>query len=182
VTGGTHESGFTENCLVVCHNPPPTAAYKFVYQIFQDGVYLELISFTHSPSHYPPSSPERREREDIPWASKLPGWVDFAFLGDSTTSISKIINDRAREDGSEVHYLPEINGGRETPDGKVLKWLISAPDTGLETGSVPFFCGDLTPRAWRVSRLHRVIFDDSMDKIFRFPLIHPQIHIMLPRP
>jgi len=92
---------------------------------------------------------ERRKRDSIPWASKLPGWIDFAFRGDSTASISEIINKRAREDGSGVEYLPEMKG-RERPDGKMLEWLISAPGAGLDTGSVPFFCGDITPREWRV--------------------------------
>lgn len=116
--------------------------------VFQDGVYLELISFTHPASHYPPSSPERHKRESNRWASKSPGWIDYAFLGNSTTSISDIINKRAAEDGSGVEYLPEKKGGRERPDGKVLEWVISSPKSGLE--GVPFFCGDITPRKWRV--------------------------------
>jgi hypothetical protein len=120
-------------------------------KVFQDGVYLELISFTHPASHYPPSSPERHKRESNRWASKSPGWIDYAFLGNSTTSISDIINKRAAEDGSGVEYLPEKKGGRERPDGKVLEWVISSPKSGLE--GVPFFCGDITPRKWRVSRL-----------------------------
>ena len=122
-------------------------------QVFQDGVYLELISFTHPLSHYPPSSPEHKKRESNPWASKLPGWIDYAFLGNSSTSISEIINKRAIEDGSGVEYLPEVKGGRERPDGKVLEWMISGPGPGLERGTVPFFCGDVTPREWRVSYL-----------------------------
>jgi len=134
VPGGTHTRGLTENALVV----------------FQDDVYLELISFTHLPSHYPPSSPERHERESHYWASKNPGWIDFAFLGNSTTSISKIINERANEDGSGVEYSPEEKGGRERPDGKVLEWVISAPVVGHGRGSLPFFCGDITSRKWRV--------------------------------
>lgn len=121
-------------------------------KVFQDGVYLELISFTHPASHYPPGSPERRERESIPWASKSPGWIDYAFLGSSTTSISHIINERARQDGSGAEYLPEQKGGRQRPDGNELVWVISAPRSGLVRGVVPFFCGDVTPRKWRVSR------------------------------
>jgi len=47
-----------------------------------------------------------------------------------------------------VEYSPEKKGGRERPDGKVLEWLISSPESGPE--GVPFFCGDITPRKWRV--------------------------------
>lgn len=125
--------------------------HQVIVQVFQDNVYLELISFTHAPSHYPPSSPEHHERESHVWASKLPGWIDFAFLGDSASSISKIINERADSEGSGVKYLPEQNGGRKRPDGKVLKWVISTAAVGHGRGIVPFFCGDVTPRKWRVS-------------------------------
>lgn len=50
-----------------------------------------------------------------------------------------------------MEYLPEMKGGRERPDGKVLEWVISGPGPKLERGTVPFFCGDVTPRHWRVS-------------------------------
>ncbi|KIM72282.1 hypothetical protein PILCRDRAFT_743071 [Piloderma croceum F 1598] len=43
-----------------------------------------------------------------------------------------------------------MKGGRERPDGKVLEWVISGPGPELERGTVPFFCGDVTPRYWRV--------------------------------
>ncbi|KIM76945.1 hypothetical protein PILCRDRAFT_825960 [Piloderma croceum F 1598] len=99
VPGGTHTGGLAENCLVV----------------FQDGVYLELFSFTHPLSHYPPSSPERE-----------------------------------KQDGSGVEYLPDMKGGRERPDGKVLEWVILGPGPELKRGTVLFFCGDVTLRHWRV--------------------------------
>ena len=75
------------------------------------------------------------------------------FLSKSTVSYSAIINKRAREEGSEVKYLEEVEGGRERPDGKVLKWVITTPAEKHESGTVPFFCGDITPREWRVSIL-----------------------------
>ncbi|EIW60945.1 uncharacterized protein TRAVEDRAFT_166054 [Trametes versicolor FP-101664 SS1] len=123
--GGTHADGLTANALV----------------ILADGVYLELIHFTRPP---PPDSTH-------PWAAKQPGWVDFAHLGNAgTPSISATINARAEAEGSGVHYAQEIPGGRTREDGRVLKWLISGiEDAGLR-GRLPFFCGDLTPRAWRV--------------------------------
>jgi len=128
-------------------------------QVIRDGLYLELIAFLHPIEHYPEGSEDRSRRESNPWASKLPGWIDYAFLGTSPT-ISKIINSRAQEEGSSVKYLAEVPGGRETPTGRVLKWLITGPDPTsnvedtAKNGSLPFFCGDITPREWRVPTEH----------------------------
>ncbi|KAG0706464.1 glyoxalase-like domain-containing protein [Suillus ampliporus] len=134
IPGGVHAGGLTENVLVV----------------LEDGVYLELISFTHPASHYPPGSPDRQKRDANPWAWKEPGWIDYAFLGSSSTSISELINARAKKDKSRIRYDPEVDGGRERSDGKVLKWRISAPSQDNGRGVAPFFCGDVTPREWRV--------------------------------
>ncbi|KAI0823894.1 glyoxalase-like domain-containing protein [Trametes gibbosa] len=129
--GGTHADGLTANALVV----------------FADGVYLELLHFTRPPSEDSDST--------HPWASKQPGWIDFAFLGNGgTPSVAATINARAATDGSAVRYAEEVRGGRTQEDGRVLEWLISAPlpvegQTGVR-GQLPFFCGDLTPRKWRV--------------------------------
>lgn len=124
--GGTHADGHTANALVV----------------FPDGTYLELLHFTIAP---PPDSSN-------PWAHKQPGWIDFAFLGnDGTPSVAATINSRAAADGSGARYAPEARGGRTREDGRVLEWLISAPDGDGARGQLPFFCGDLTPRGWRVS-------------------------------
>jgi len=135
--GGTHAGGLTANALVV----------------FDDGVYLELISFTHPASYYPPGSPGRILRDSHTWAQKSPGWIDFAFLGNGShvesEKISKTINERGRQDGSGVLYDPEQDGGRTRPDGQILKWLISAPESDRR-GVLPFFCGDVTPRSLRV--------------------------------
>lgn len=119
--------------------------------MFADGVYLELISFTHPASYYPPGSPERAKRDGNPWASRSLGWIDFAFLGNGSRSesIAHVINQRGREEGSGVRYEAEQDGGRTRPDGKILKWLISAPQVE-KRGVLPFFCGDVTPRSLRV--------------------------------
>ncbi|KAG5639176.1 hypothetical protein H0H81_006080 [Sphagnurus paluster] len=137
IPGGTHTDGLTANALV----------------ILADGVYLELIAFTYPPWHFPPGSPERRERDAHPWASKIPGWIDYAFLGNGSLSsrISDIINERARHDHSGVTYAPEWASGRQRTDGRALRWVISAPDEQKHgRGTLPFFCGDITPRGWRV--------------------------------
>ncbi|KAJ7348960.1 glyoxalase-like domain-containing protein [Mycena albidolilacea] len=133
--GGVHADGLTENSLV----------------ILSDHVYLELISFTKPPEAYPPSSPSRRKRESHKWASRAPGWIDYAFLGNGSLTpperISDIINGRTSVDSAPL-YLEEVPGGRTRPDGEVLKWVISAP--AMPTSILPFFCGDLTDRRKRV--------------------------------
>ncbi|KAK7024016.1 Zn(2)-C6 fungal-type domain-containing protein [Favolaschia claudopus] len=136
VDGGVHADGLTENSLV----------------ILRDEVYLELISFTKPPEAYPPSSPSRRERESHKWASKSPGWIDYAFLGNGSLTpggrISDAINGRAKDDDMDPLYLDEVPGGRTRADGEVLKWVITAPTK--RNSILPFFCGDLTNRSRRV--------------------------------
>lgn len=124
-----------------------------VMKVFADGLYLELLSFKHEPSHYPPGSPARIKRDTHPWANKPLGWIDYAFLGNGshTIRISDIINDRAKKDGSGAFYEAEENGGRKRTDGKVVRWLISTPQENK--GTLPFFCGDITPRDLRVRLL-----------------------------
>ena len=126
VPGGDHMEGGTANALVV----------------FADGTYLELIHFVAPPA---PDNPH-------PWAQRKPGWVDLAFLGNAgTPSVAKTINDRAQAEGSPVQFVGEMPGGRTLEDGTVLKWLISGAIGEGVRGKLPFFCGDITPREWRVS-------------------------------
>ena len=149
-------------------------------QMLQDGAYLELISFTHPASHYPPGSPDRRKRDANPWAWKEPGWIDYAFLGSSSTSISELINARAIEQESSIRYDPEVDGGRVRSDGKVLKWQISAPTQEHVRGTAPFFCGDVTPRKWRVRALSHTstsaAVSDRRARCFRSHSIPPLMH------
>ncbi|KAJ8094506.1 hypothetical protein PM082_010940 [Marasmius tenuissimus] len=137
VRGGKHTDGLTENVQVA----------------LSDGVYLELISFIHPVSWYPPGSPERLKRENHKWAGMPHGWIDYAFLGNGTEKegerISDIVNDRATSDGSGDIYIPETRGGRERPDGQMVKWLLTSPITN-KVATVPFFCGDVTDRLLRV--------------------------------
>ncbi|KAF9009562.1 glyoxalase-like domain-containing protein [Cyathus striatus] len=144
IPGGTHADGLTANALVV----------------LSDHIYLELISFTHSISHYPPGSPIRKQRESHAWANKEPGWIDFAFLGNGVAQpgtesqrISDAINNRGKEENTGVVYESEVPGGRTRPDGQILKWVITAVSKDLskcKRGTWPFFCGDVTPRQLRV--------------------------------
>ncbi|KAJ7700893.1 glyoxalase-like domain-containing protein [Mycena rosella] len=135
IDGGVHADGFTANSLV----------------ILKDHAYLELISFTHPPEAYPPSSPARRARDSHKWAARAPGWIDYAFLGNGSLTapnrISDVIN--GRRDASDAPlYVDEVPGGRTRPDGEVLKWVISAP--AKKDSILPFFCGDVTDRQLRV--------------------------------
>ncbi|KAJ7272889.1 glyoxalase-like domain-containing protein [Mycena rebaudengoi] len=132
INGGVHADGLTANSLV----------------ILGDHAYLELISFTKPVEAYPPSSPSRKQRENHKWASRSPGWIDYAFLGngsfDPPHRISDIVNGRAES----PLYLEETSGGRTRPDGEILKWIITTPVKA--TSILPFFCGDVTDRHLRV--------------------------------
>ncbi|KAI0293343.1 glyoxalase-like domain-containing protein [Multifurca ochricompacta] len=146
IAGGTHADGLTANSLI----------------IFPDGPYLELISFTHPESHYPPSSPFHDARRSHPWANKGFGWVAYSFLGapHATPTLSAILNGRLQEVGSGTRYAPEVAGGRRRPDGVELKWEITAPARWAEKEGgtrLPFFCGDVTPRELRVPTRPRSI-------------------------
>ena len=162
IPGGQHMGGMTANALVVSMYKQPIALLITLrtidVQIFQDGVYFELVCFTQEPSSYPPSSPERHKRETHPWATAPPGWLSYALLGTSTVerSISAVINARAQREGSDVVYNPEVSMGRVRPDGRALQFLLSVPDARHGLNVLPFFCGDVTPREWRVCAYYLV--------------------------
>jgi Glyoxalase-like domain len=124
-----------------------------------DGPYIELLSFTHPESHYPPSSPAHEARRTQPWANKPCGWVGYAFLGGAASPpqplppLSTLLNTRLRDEGSSTRYEAEVPGGRRRLDGIEIKWEITRPATmGEKVGGtrLPFFCRDLTRRELRV--------------------------------
>jgi len=121
-----------------------------------DGAYLELISFTHPESHYPPSSPSRDARRRQQWANKECGWVAYAFLGAprAPQPLSALLNERLSGAGSNTRYAPEDAGGRTRSDGVEIQWEITPPARWAEKEGgtrLPFFCGDVTPRDLRVT-------------------------------
>ncbi|KIO22748.1 hypothetical protein M407DRAFT_216117 [Tulasnella calospora MUT 4182] len=153
--GGTHADGLTSNALVV----------------LDDGVYLELIAFTHDVDYYaasasstaPPGLLEKRRGHW--WQSKLPGWIDWANLGFGGEAMADVLMNPNSDGGGAVanvggnggdfgvKYLAPVEGGRTKPDGDVLKWRVTFPDSAAHgRGALPFFCEDLTPRNRRVSR------------------------------
>lgn len=66
-------------------------------------------------------------------------------------SIAELINTRAQHDDSGVVYQPETRMGRVRPDGRAIQFILSVPDARHDLGVLPFFCGDVTPRKWRVN-------------------------------
>ncbi|KAG8978481.1 hypothetical protein FRC05_010726 [Tulasnella sp. 425] len=147
--GGTHADGLTYNALVVLN----------------DGVYLELIAFTHDVDYYSESTssssvtPELIEkRKKHWWGYKSPGWIDWANLGFGGEKMADIVMN-ANSDGGvvadggsvDVKYLAPVEGGRTKPDGDVLQWRVTFPDSAVHgRGTLPFFCEDVTPRIRRV--------------------------------
>ena len=97
---------------------------------FADGSYLELLAF-------------RREAPEHRWwqhTAAGAGLIDFALLPDDTTAA--VIAARARG----LPLRGPFAGGRERPDGVRLAWQTALGDTP----ELPFLCGDVTPREWRV--------------------------------
>lgn len=99
--------------------------------VFGDGSYLELIAWLGA-------NPAER------WNNVLrahgEGFMDFALIPeDVPRAISEARARGLRIDGP-------VDGGRVRPDGRELKW-----QTGRQTTfDLPFLCGDVTPREWRV--------------------------------
>lgn len=131
IVGGTHADGLTTNNLI----------------LFQDGSYIELIAF------FDDLDPDRRashrwgrlpENAIIDWAYTLPHEDDFAA-----------IQSRVAEAQSAYVYRDPVAGGRERPDGEVLKWAVAAAEEKSKAslaspGKLPFWCLDRTPRELRV--------------------------------
>jgi catechol 2,3-dioxygenase-like lactoylglutathione lyase family enzyme len=98
---------------------------------FADGSYLELIAFTREAP---------RHRWGAHGVAGRQGFVDFALWPQDAAAT--IAATRARG----VAYEGPVAGGRIRPDGLHLEWQIGiAPSRDL-----PFLCGDVTPREWRV--------------------------------
>ncbi|KAJ6786338.1 hypothetical protein PWT90_04728 [Aphanocladium album] len=128
--GGRHADGLTWNRLI----------------LFEDGVYIELIAF------FDTVDPERRkthrwgslpEGTIIDWACSLHDEKDFGHIQ------HEVLDAKAG-----YAYSDPVPGGRERPDGIVLKWAIgaaTAPDgKPVFPGTLPFWCLDRTSRKLRV--------------------------------
>jgi hypothetical protein len=147
----------------------PPLFFLIQNQIMPDGTYLELLSFTHPESHYPPSSPFHEARHRHPLANKACGWAAYAFLGvpfshssQPRPPLSTLLTERLRDAGSSTRYDAEFAVSRKrqqhsssSSDGDFeIRGEITPParwSSEKEGGTrLPFFCGDLTQRELRV--------------------------------
>ncbi|KAK8097444.1 hypothetical protein PG984_016583 [Apiospora sp. TS-2023a] len=142
--GGKHADGVTENVLV----------------FLPDGSYLELIAFVDDDVGRGGRASHRwgRQKEGtvIDWALTLLSSEkesDAAGRLNSVSAAFKEIQHKVRDVGDGIEYRDLVRGGRNRPDGEVLKWATSAADAAgkpLEPGVLPFWCLDETPRELRV--------------------------------
>lgn len=99
--------------------------------VFADGSYFELIAF-------------QRPDPDFRWWRVLqdagPGFVDYALLPNDIEA------DVAAAQRRGLDFESPVPGGRATPQGENLAWKTARSPKS----DVPFFCGDVTPRALRV--------------------------------
>jgi catechol 2,3-dioxygenase-like lactoylglutathione lyase family enzyme len=99
--------------------------------VFEDGAYIELIAWT---------APNDAERWNVVHRGYGDGFMDFALIPGNVP--------RATAE-AQARGLPlegPIDGGRIRPDGVELQWQTARQPTF----DLPFFCGDVTPRALRV--------------------------------
>lgn len=100
--------------------------------VFADGSYIELIAW---------QAPAPQERWWRTLQASGDGMVDFALLPRDTAAAI----DAARARGLATITGP-IEGSRQRPDGTLLQWRTARQ----ARADLPFLCGDVTPRAWRV--------------------------------
>lgn len=142
--GGKHADGVTENVLV----------------FWADGSYLELIAFVDDNVGRGGRAGHRwggqKEGTVIDWALTLlssENENDAAGRLGSVSAAFKEIQQKVQDVGNGIEYRDLVRGGRNRPDGEVLKWATSAADAvgkPLEPGVLPFWCLDETPRELRV--------------------------------
>lgn len=103
-----------------------------------------MIAFTAS------TTPEARAKHW--WGNKSDGWIDWS-LGPAPADAAERVRDANAAAGQTIYDEP-VAGGRITKDGsKHLQWKVAFPEVGEgeRRGVKPFWCEDVTERAWRVS-------------------------------
>lgn len=118
--GGRHDSGGTENALI----------------IFADGCYIELLSFTTA--HPPP------DHYFAPRWRRGPGLADVALRSTDIDADVRAISQRG------LPFPPPTLLARERPDGQVASWRMSLPQILHPGSGLPFFIQDVTDRSIRV--------------------------------
>ena len=119
------------NVLAGGRHPGRTSHNALV--VFEDGAYLELIAWTE---------PGPAERWYNVLAEHGEGLMDFALLPED---VPRAIAEAAVRG---LALRGPIDGGRVRPDGREIRWQAARQ----ETFDLPFLCGDVTPREWRVPR------------------------------
>jgi catechol 2,3-dioxygenase-like lactoylglutathione lyase family enzyme len=118
--GGTHADGLTHNALIP----------------FADGSYFELLAFT-----------DPAQATDHPWWPRLAegeGLEDFALASDDLAGEVAACRQRGLAIGDPVE------GGRQRPDGRALRWRTARFVQPQPDRALPFLIEDVTPRDWRV--------------------------------
>jgi catechol 2,3-dioxygenase-like lactoylglutathione lyase family enzyme len=118
----------------------PTFGSRNALIPFEDGSYLELITFRNPVPAALTESPSAVMRRVRGWEAAEEGLVDFAVV---PSNVTDAIRD-AKARGLELEG--PFPGGRRRPDGQEVAWQfgISA------TGDLPFLCADVTSRELRV--------------------------------
>ncbi|KAK6863549.1 glyoxalase/Bleomycin resistance protein/Dioxygenase superfamily [Apiospora arundinis] len=143
-----HRDGVTENVLV----------------FFADGSYLELIAFVDNDTGEKGRPGHRwggqKEGSVIDWALTL---LSDPSTGEEPTDVPESTRAEFQEiqrgmkatGAGRIGYQDLVGGGRNRPDGEVLKWATSSAEDAaagkpLEPGVLPFWCLDVTDRLLRV--------------------------------
>lgn len=132
--GGIHHEAPTHNALVG----------------FEDATYIELIAFLDedaAPTAYSPMRSLSESWQAAPW-----GLVHFAL---SPVDIEADI-ERCNAAGAE--FRGPFFGGRVRPDGRQVRWCLGVPGSR----SLPFLCGDITPRQYRTPSVASTVHDNGM--------------------
>ncbi len=133
--GGLHQEAPTHNALIG----------------FQDATYIELIGFLADEAAWTgEETPSLRLSRS--WRAAPFGLVHFAL---SPTDIEADIT-RCNTAGAD--YDGPFLGGRVRPDGKQVRWCIGIPGSR----ALPFFCGDVTPRQYRIPGGASAVHDNGM--------------------
>lgn len=99
--------------------------------VFEDGSYFELIAWSAD-------APAEAWWHILQQQGE--GLIDFALLPASTAQVVT----QAQARGLPIQG--PLEGGRQRPDGQQLHWTTARQFSR----DLPFLCGDVTPRAWRV--------------------------------
>lgn len=99
---------------------------------FADGIYIELLAF-----RTPAATTHRWDR-----FRAFPGLIDYAVLVNDLPMLVQQVSARG------LNYTKAAEGGRQRPDGVMIRWRTSWPPQGAE--GLPFLIEDLTPRELRV--------------------------------